>query len=92
MLSDAASMLGVSDVPTVTPTQTLNNGAQGVTQATEGISKDINLNINGSGNMKINSNMSKADVVNILVENVKDVLMNIVQQEIMDEGEGSYEY
>lgn len=92
MLSDAASMLGVSDVPTVTPTQALNNGAQGVTQATQGISKDINLNINGSGNMKINSNMSKADVVNILIENVKDVLMNIVQQEIMDEGEGSYEY
>ena len=56
------------------------------------LSKDINLNINGSGKMKINSNMSKSDVVDIIVENVKDILLNIVQQEIMDEGDGAYEY
>ena len=92
MLADAGSMLGVSDSPTVTPTQALNNGARGVNESTEVLSKDINLNINGSGKMKINSNMSKSDVVDIIVENVKDILLNIVQQEIMDEGDGAYEY
>lgn len=54
--------------------------------------KTINLKIEGSGNMRIGSNISKEDVVNVLVENVKEVLMNIVKQEIMEEGDMSYEF
>ena len=35
---------------------------------------------------------SKEDIVNVLVENMRDVLMDILRQEIMEEGEMSYEF
>jgi len=54
--------------------------------------KNINLNINGSGKMQISSGMSKADILQVMVDNVKDVLMNILEQEILEEGDGAYEY
>lgn len=57
-----------------------------------GRSRDINLNINGNGKMTIGSNMSKEDVLNILFDNVKDALLNIIEQEILEEGDGVYEY
>ena len=54
--------------------------------------KNINLNINGSGRMQISSGMSKADILQVMIDNVKDVLMNIIEQEIFEEGDGAYEY
>lgn len=55
--------------------------------------KTITLKLEGSGEMKVGSGgMSKEDIVDILIENVKDVLMGIIQQEILEEGDLSYEY
>lgn len=54
--------------------------------------KNINLNINGNGSIKVSSNMSRDDVLSILVENVKDVLLNIIDQEILEEGDMAYDY
>lgn len=55
--------------------------------------KTITLRIEGAGEMKVGgSGISKEDVVNVLVENVRGVLMNILQQEIMEEGRYSYEF
>ena len=54
--------------------------------------KNINLNINGNGRMQISSGMSKADILQVMVDNVKDVLMNIIETEILEEGDGAYEY
>ncbi|MDD2979526.1 MAG: phage tail tape measure protein [Hespellia sp.] len=54
--------------------------------------KTITLKIEGSGDMRIGSNMSKDDVVNVLMENMKDALMNIIHQEILEEGDLSYEF
>jgi len=51
------------------------------------------LKLEGSGEMKVGSGgMSKEAVVDILIENVKDVLMDILQQEILEEGDLSYEF
>lgn len=54
--------------------------------------KIITLRIEGSGDMKIGSNMNKDDVLGILMDNVKGALMNIVHQEILEEGDMSYEF
>ena len=56
--------------------------------------KTITLRIEGAGEMKVggSSGVSKEDVVSILIENVKDALMNILQQEILEEGDMSYEF
>lgn len=55
--------------------------------------KTVVLRIEGAGEMKVGGGgISKGDVVNVLVENMRGVLMNILQQEIMEEGELSYEF
>lgn len=61
-------------------------------KAIGGGDRNINLNINGSGRMQVSSGMSKEDVVRILLDNVKDALYKIVEQEIMEEGDMVYDY
>ena len=55
-------------------------------------SKTININFNGSGNLRVSGGMSKSQVINIMMENMKEVLMNIVEQEVFEEGDYTYEY
>ena len=59
-----------------------------------GSDKTINLNINGTGMLAVrhDGSMSKEDIVDILVDNLKDALIGIIQEEIMTEGDGVYEY
>lgn len=54
----------------------------------------ILLEIAGSGAIEINSNggADKETILEILYEHLKPVLMNIIQSEIYEEGELSYEY
>lgn len=52
----------------------------------------ITLKIEGSGDIRIDGSMSKEDIVNVLVENAKGVFMEILQQDILEEGDDSYEY
>ena len=55
--------------------------------------KTITLKLEGSGEMKVGTGgVSKDEVLEVLVENLKDVLMGIIRQEILEEGEGSYEF
>lgn len=55
--------------------------------------KTITLRIEGAGEMKVSgSGTSKEDIVNVLVENMRGILMDILRQEIMEEGEMSYEF
>ncbi|QIB26105.1 hypothetical protein [Caloranaerobacter azorensis] len=54
--------------------------------------KNINININGKGSIKIDSESSKEAMLNILLENIKPILMNILQEEIFEEGELSYDF
>lgn len=87
MWADAGRMLGIEPKSekriAVNATQDV-----GKTFASE---KTINLNLNG--NVKMGSGgMSKAQVVEIIIENIKEILMDVVQQEIFEEGDYAYEY
>lgn len=54
-------------------------------------SKDINININGNGTIRA-SGMSREQVVEILQDNLRPVLLNIVSTEDAEEGMLAYEY
>lgn len=85
---DTADMLGGrrNDEFYVAPTDTEETSEGGG-------DKTITLKLEGSGEMKVGSGgMSKEDIVEVLIENVKDVLMGIIQQEILEEGDLSYEF
>lgn len=73
----------ITDLPTVTYSDSSNDKSE---------EKTINLNINGQGNLKIGSSMSKDEMVEVLYEYAKPVLMSIIEDEIIEEGEDSYEY
>lgn len=53
----------------------------------------IRLEIGGLGSINVSgSGVSKEKIVDAMMENLRDVFMNIVQQEIIEEGEGAYEF
>lgn len=55
--------------------------------------KRILLEVAGSGAIEVSGNgADKATILEILTEHLKPVLMNIIQSEIYEEGELSYEY
>lgn len=58
-----------------------------------GSEKTINVNVNGSGNIQVSgSGVSKTQIVDCMLENMREVFMQIVSQEILEEGDGVYEY
>ena len=56
--------------------------------------KHILLELAGSGTIEVegNNGTDKATILEVLSEYIKPVLMNIIQSEIYEEGELSYEY
>lgn len=74
----------------VSPSMAINSSSEHT--ETRNDNRTININLNGNGNISVNSNMSKNDVVNILADNVKDILLDIISNEVMEEGDYSYEY
>ena len=54
--------------------------------------KTIEININGQGAIKVDGSMSREEVVDIMVENARPIMMSILQDEMTEEGEGSYDY
>lgn len=92
--AEAGQRLGVLEEAAITTSpydmpQKSDTAAGGVENGT---SKEINLNINGSGKIQVGDGVSKEDVLQILIENVKGVLMGMLQDEILTEGDGVYEY
>lgn len=58
-----------------------------------GGSQDRTININiGGDTIRVEGNISHDDVCSILESRIKPVLMNVLSTEILEEGEGSYEY
>ncbi|MDE6021204.1 MAG: hypothetical protein K2H01_09470 [Ruminococcus sp.] len=54
--------------------------------------KRIVLEISGSGQIDITDGVDKEQVLELLQDNIKPVLMNIIQSEIYEEGDLSYDY
>lgn len=71
------------------------NAAPAASQAPSGRSeeKTININIGGNGSIRVSGGgIDKASIVEMMLENLKDVFMQIVEQEVVEEGEGVYVY
>jgi len=54
--------------------------------------RTITINIGGGDTIRVQGNISHDDVCRILESKIKPVLMNALSAEILEEGEGSYEY
>lgn len=81
------------------PLQVFPNADGGVpapqaNQKESGGEKHIVIDINGGGSLAVsgNSQMDKEQVLSLLQENMKPVLMQIIQNEIYEEGDLSYDY
>ena len=61
-------------------------------RTTQAQDKTIRLEIAGSGAVNVGAGTSKEEVVELLYTNLKPVLMSIVQEEIFEEGDRSYDY
>ncbi len=66
----------------ITETNNMNNNEK----------KSIELNINGKGSIKVDGRLSREAMIEVMMENVRPVLINLIQEEIFEEGEGTYEY
>lgn len=77
----------------VPPVAGQSGGEAGRTKATEQV-KRILLEIAGSGAIEVGGRggADKETILSVLYENLKPVLMNIIQSEIYEEGELTYEY
>ena len=53
--------------------------------------KTMVLKIEGGGEINIPKTLNKQDVLNLLIENIKPVLINMIQQEKFEEGDGLYD-
>lgn len=74
-----------SDSFYVEPEQAVNDTAGG--------DRTVTFRVEGAGEMKVTGNgVTKEDVVSLLMSNMKDALMGIIQQEIEEEGDLSYEF
>lgn len=93
MWSDAGKMLGVmgDDAPiSIAPSMNRNSGGS---QGNDGAShRTIDININGSGKISASEGVTKADVVEILMQRARDVIVSIVEQEALVGGDAAYEY
>ena len=81
---DNGSYIPPSSTPRTASTETGSSSGE----------RKITLEINGSGSMQIGggSGVSKEDVVDILYEQIKPALLDIVNEEIFEEGDSRYEY
>ena len=69
-------------------TQDTSSNAGGQTEQV----KRIFLEIGGNGAIEITGGTDLETILGVLTDNLKPVLMNIIQGEIFEEGDGSYEY
>lgn len=54
--------------------------------------RTIDININGNGRITAGKGVSKDDIVQVLMEKVRDVFVNIVTEEALVGGDASYEF
>ena len=54
--------------------------------------RTVSININGSGNIKYDKSLKEEEVVEILANQLKPVLIGILQEEMFEEGVESYDY
>lgn len=81
------SALSNSNAP-INPTSSIGNDND---VDHDGGEKTFNININGEGTIS-GAGLSKDDVLEVLIAHIKPVLIKIIQTEIFEEGDLSYEF
>lgn len=96
MWEDAGRMLGINtkeESGGLQPLATIREEAELPSGNSSPNEKTINVNVNGSGNIKVSGDgASKEQIVDIMLENLRSVFLRIVEQEILEEGDMTYEY
>lgn len=54
--------------------------------------KHITIDINGGGHIEVSGNMDKESVLEVLQDNLKPVLIGIIEQEVYESGDDDYDY
>ena len=54
--------------------------------------RTVDVNINGQGSITIDRSMSKDEIVDIVYEYVKPAVISVIENEIIEEGDDSYDY
>lgn len=67
-----------------------NSSEKGETHFTS--NKKITLEIQGSGAIDIPKGASKESILKVMTENMKPILMGIIQQGVLEEGKMAYEW
>jgi len=91
---EAGERLGLlgGDEPLSIAPAVLKGGGTGGEKEGQGSHRTVDININGSGKLSVTGGLSKDEVISILIENMRDVLSDIVEQDMFVEGDGSYAY
>lgn len=55
-------------------------------------SRNINISINGNGVISAGAGMSREAVANYIMENIRDIILDIVADEDLGEGDGTYDW
>jgi len=85
-------LAAVEQNPIETGSSPANMETDADTAGASGGERHITLDINGGGSINVPAGTDRGSILQILVENVKPVLMNLIKEEILEEGELSYEY
>ena len=93
MWSDAGHMLGVmGDDEPISVAPNMNRTSGGSEGGSGASHRTIDININGSGKISAGGGVTKAEVVEILMQRARDVIVSIVEQEALVGGDMAYEY
>jgi len=66
--------------------------AQGAGHPAVGSERTVNVNINGNGSITVGGGVTREQVVDVMLEKARDVFLSILSEEIMEEGDASYEF
>jgi TP901 family phage tail tape measure protein len=73
-------------------TNTILTAPPEITRTEHNSEKKITLNINGSGEITFDRNADKQAILDVMVNNIKPVLLDLINTEINEESEGLYAY
>lgn len=76
----------------IMPTSASTGGDTGAAPDNSPQEKTIRLEINGTGEIAVGSGTSKEEVLEVLTQNLRPVLLGIIQSEVFEEGDYSYDY
>lgn len=91
MWADAGRMLGIGGIQDAQAVQPAGM-ARGIAQPAVNSERTVNVNINGKGAIAVSGGITKEQVVDVMLEKARDVFLSILNEEIMEEGDLSYDF